>query len=58
MCYLGIWYRKFYDPKILIFVIGLVFLFFFLKNIKYFNTHMGRGENVLKKLTVMLLGLC
>ena len=32
-----------------------VLFFFFFKNTKYFNTHTGRGKNVLKKLIVMLL---
>ena len=46
--------------KILYYLVGLScagmsFFSFFFKNTKYFNTHTGRGKNVLKKLIVMLL---
>ena len=31
------------------------FFFFFVNNTKYFNTHMGRREKILKKLTMVYI---
>ena len=33
----------------------MIFFFFFLKNAKHFNTHIGRGKKVVKKLIVMYI---
>ena len=35
--------------------LALLFFFFFFKNIKYFNTHTGRGKRVLKKEIVICI---
>ena len=38
-----------------LFIYKIFFFFFFFKNTKYFNIHTRRGENVLKKLTVVYI---